>query len=160
VISQLPIVAYIPPSYENKEYILRSFVAHDTRNSTAHPLRHAAINLVRQFADFHASKPSITAPLPATETLFENALANGTNYLLTSLTLFTTHEPCLMCSMALLHSRVKEIFYLIPMEKTGGCGGLACLPKLEGVNHRFGILKWTEGAFGAGHLQLDPTIDA
>ncbi|RPD59112.1 hypothetical protein L227DRAFT_564225 [Lentinus tigrinus ALCF2SS1-6] len=44
---------------------------------------------------------------------------NGAHYLLTSLTLFTTHEPCIMCSMALLHSRVKEVFYLIPMAKTG-----------------------------------------
>jgi tRNA-specific adenosine deaminase 3 len=62
--------------------------------------------------------------------------------------------------MALLHSRVKEIIYLMPMEKTGGCGGLACLPKLEGVNHRFGILKWKEGDFGIENLHLDPIIDA
>lgn len=49
-----------------------------------------------------------------------------------------------MCSMALLHSRVAKVMYLIPMGKTGGCGGLACLPRLEGVNHRFGILRWKE----------------
>jgi hypothetical protein len=34
--------------------------------------------------------------------------------------------------------------YLIPMGGTGGCGGSRCLPRLEGVNHRFGILKWKE----------------
>jgi len=44
--------------------------------------------------------------------------------------------------MALLHSRVKEVIYLIPMEKTGGCGGTVCVPKLEGVNHRFNIGRW------------------
>ena len=49
-----------------------------------------------------------------------------------------------MCSMALLHSRVTKVIYLIPMSRTGGCGGSACLPRLEGVNHRFGILKWKE----------------
>jgi tRNA-specific adenosine deaminase 3 len=65
--------------------------------------------------------------------------------------------------MALLHSRVKEVFYLVPMEKTGGCGGLACLPKLEGVNHRFGISRWIregENAFDLTCLAIDEKIDA
>ena len=49
-----------------------------------------------------------------------------------------------MCGMALVHSRVAKVVYLIPMDKAGGCGGTACLPRLEGVNHRFGILRWKE----------------
>lgn len=56
-----------------------------------------------------------------------------------------------MCSMALLHSRVKEVFYLYPMPLTGGCGSLVCLPQLKGVNHRFGIARWNvEGLGGVG----------
>jgi tRNA-specific adenosine deaminase 3 len=47
-----------------------------------------------------------------------------------------------MCSMALLHSRVARVIYLMTMDRTGGCGGAACLPRLDGVNHRFGVLKW------------------
>ena len=74
----------------------------------------------------------------------DNRAANGGHYLLTSLTLFTTHEPCIMCSMALLHSRVKEVVYLIPMEKTGGCGSLTCVPRLEGVNHRYAVDIWQD----------------
>ena len=29
-------------------------------------------------------------------------------------------------------------------DQTGGYGGTVCLPRLEGVDHRFGILRWKE----------------
>jgi tRNA-specific adenosine deaminase 3 len=61
-----------------------------------------------------------------------------------------------MCSMALLHSRVKEVFYVVPMEKTGGCGGATCLPALPGVNHRYAVYKWTVDLY---HPEVDSTID-
>lgn len=67
-----------------------------------------------------------------------------------------------MCSMALLHSRVKEVFYLVPMEKTGGCGSVACLPRLDGVNHRFTIARWKlgEGGISGEGLRIPEEIDA
>lgn len=88
---------------------------------------------------------------------------NGTNYLLTDLTFFITHEPCIMCSMALLHSRVKEVIYLYPMSQTGGCGGSVCLPTLKGVNHRFSICQWRSGSqlsLFSHNLHVQTTIDA
>jgi tRNA-specific adenosine deaminase 3 len=142
-------------------------VSRDTRRSSGHPLRHAVLNVIRRIADYRASASDANdetggRELPTQSKSDADGPQNGSHYLLTSLTLFTTHEPCIMCSMALLHSRVKEVFYLIPMEKTGGCGGLTCLPKLDGVNHRFGISRWKhqgDSAFDVTGLVLDEAID-
>jgi len=65
-----------------------------------------------------------------------------------------------MCSMALLHSRVKEVFYIVPMPQTGGCGGSACLPALKGVNHRYSIAQWRSREGSAAPAHLDEQIDA
>ena len=168
-VHQLPIIAHVPRPFEGEIRLPRSFTTKDSRISTGHPLRHAAMNLIRDVADFRAStstdivadslmpdvSPSDSAPERS------DILCNGTNYLLTGLTLFITHEPCIMCSMALLHSRVKEVFYVVPMPQTGGCGGSACLPALRGVNHRYSIAHWRSREFGGAPVgHIDEQIDA
>ncbi|KAG6830390.1 hypothetical protein H0H87_008277 [Tephrocybe sp. NHM501043] len=179
---EMPIAAHVAVPYNKNATIWPStslaFTACDHRLTSAHPLRHAVINVIRKMADFQASSstpssvpsmvPSVSvSPGPAMsipekvdevpET--EEEARNGSNYLLTTLTVFTTHEPCIMCSMALIHSRVKEVIYLRPMPRTGGCGGVACLPTLKGVNHRFGICQWKE-TFTAKDLRVSDTLDA
>ena len=126
----------MPEPYSPGEQPTLDFFACDTRMSKHHPLRHSILNLIREVGEASFNGPGDLSP--------EEPRQNGTSYLLTSRILFTTHEPCIMCSMALLHSRAAKVIYLMPMDKTGGCGGSACLPRLEGVNHRFGILKWKE----------------
>ncbi|PPR05353.1 hypothetical protein CVT24_007967 [Panaeolus cyanescens] len=153
----LPIAALIPTDPSEGT----AFIGHDTRTSTKHPLRHAAINTIRQLADHHAStKIDIQDMINAAN---GEEVRNGTNYLLTNRTFFITHEPCIMCSMALLHSRVKEIIYLYPMPKTGGSGGCACLPQLKGVNHRYTILQWKVdtpfGRFSETPLEIEASVD-
>jgi len=140
-----------------------SFLGHDTRQSNRHPLKHAAINTIRTLADHHASlEPSKTRASTSEQSSVEEdpELRNGSNYLLTDMSFFITHEPCVMCSMALLHSRVKDVFYLYPMPRTGGCGGLTCLTTLKGVNHRFNIFQWKLDKFPGVDLALDDIIDA
>ncbi len=164
---QLPIAAFVTRSQwsstssdsDDVPKILpppQNWSDHDTRNTLHHPLRHACMNIIRQVAGTQADLPTPSAP-----TLTPS-------YLLTSYTLFLTHEPCIMCTMALLHSRVKDVFYVFPMPQTGGCGGLVkeSVPGLRGVNHRFGIFRWKEellaelGVQGTGtELSVDPTLD-
>ncbi|KIJ26680.1 hypothetical protein M422DRAFT_191895, partial [Sphaerobolus stellatus SS14] len=143
-LGELPIVSYVPPSPDAHPGGSRSFIAHDTRVSSQHPLRHSAFNLIRLIGDStsDSSKPA----------------ENGQNYLLTGKTLFTTHEPCIACSMAILHSRVREIVYLYPMPQTGGCGSVTCVPALQGVNHRYTIWRWRGVPAGAGGV--DVKVDA
>ena len=164
---QLPIASYVPAPPEEPAW--PSYVARDTRVSSAHRLRHAALNVVRALAD---PTTTVTTTAAAAATTSAASLTpsppasiptkNGQHYLLTSRSLFTTHEPCVMCSMALLHSRVKEVFFLVPMERTGGCGGAACVPKLEGVNHRFAIGRWKTGTGGVSTegLEVDEDTDS
>ncbi|KAF8133626.1 hypothetical protein EV363DRAFT_1566046 [Boletus edulis] len=148
---ELPVVAHVPIPHPDPTQLSRPFFAYDTRTSANHPLRHAALDVIRQIADDRAAQPPPSG---------DEAVKNGVQYLLTGLSLFITHEPCVMCTMALLHSRVKEVFYLVPMPRTGGCGGLTCIPSLKGVNHRFSIGVWKEDPGDSDWPDpLDPTID-
>lgn len=103
--------------------------AHDTRVRERHPLRHAVLNAVRKVADAHAATEGqphgATAGGCQQGRAGSGGLANGSDYLLTNLALFTTHEPCTFCTMALVHSRVKQVFFMRPSPHSGGLSGAA-----------------------------------
>ena len=82
------------------------------------PLGHAALNLVAKAAGMG-------------------------EYILTGLEVYMYREPCLMCSMALSHSRIKRLFYLKKCGTDGSCGTRESIHTLPALNHRFQVFYGT-----------------
>jgi tRNA-specific adenosine deaminase 3 len=57
---------------------------------------------------------------PLEEQFFEQDNLKPDGYLCLRLEVILTHEPCIMCAMALVHSRVGRVVFLNRMPQTGG----------------------------------------
>ena len=60
-------------------------------------------------------------------------------YLCTGYWAVLLQEPCPLCAMALLHSRVYRIFYGAANSRTGILGSRATLHSVPGLNHRYQV---------------------
>jgi tRNA-specific adenosine deaminase 3 len=104
---------------------------------TGNPLAHAAmraISFVAQKLVRVDDKITKTLPTPVLEfeafqdkplvedekKVFEVEHPNPDGYLCHGLEMYLTHEPCVMCSMAILHSRMGKVIYRHRMPLTGG----------------------------------------
>lgn len=61
------------------------------------------------------------------------------NYRLINCELYVTLEPCMMCLGAMIHARVKTLYYGATDPKTGVLGGQVDLTKLYKANHNIEI---------------------
>ncbi|HZH08007.1 MAG TPA: tRNA adenosine(34) deaminase TadA [Lautropia sp.] len=57
------------------------------------------------------------------------------NYRLTGCSLYVTLEPCAMCCGAMIHARLKALYYGASDPKTGACGSVVDLMSERRLNH-------------------------
>ncbi|TIC44253.1 cytidine deaminase-like protein [Wallemia mellicola] len=144
---ELPIAAHVssppeeipvPPGYPPPTPNMKA-LGYDTRSTTGNPLNHAIFNCVRQVGELRYRADAETTSNKRTLSISSglNACQNGAEYLCTSLTLFSTHEPCMMCAMALVHSRVRDIYFLKKSSSSGGCGSVYGVHEMPNLNHHF-----------------------
>nr|CAG4650447.1 EOG090X0CJ3 [Sida crystallina] len=109
---------------------LQSVVSAACIRNSNHPLKHTvmvAIDLVARAQGGGAWYPA-------------SAEGDAQSYLCTDYEFYLTDEPCIMCCMALLHSRVQCVFF----NRRAVGGGLVsavrlhCLP---GINHRYQVFE-------------------
>ncbi|XP_050094420.1 probable inactive tRNA-specific adenosine deaminase-like protein 3 [Anopheles aquasalis] len=78
-----------------------------------------------------------TAALEPCESGDPDNLTKYGPYLCTGYDVYLTHEPCIMCAMALTHSRVRRVFYHHLNPQGGALGSLVKLHTIKELNHRF-----------------------
>lgn len=72
---------------------------------------------------------------------FTDCVEESKAYLCTNYIAVLTHEPCVMCSMALLHSRISKVYYAMDSPEYGGLGSVYKLHTDKRLNHKFKVYK-------------------
>ena len=133
--------------------------------SSHHSLRHAAMRAVEAMAQRDLcmwppldgiivgekrgrdgmKKPPEKALAPGGYSLAEK------QYLCTGYDCILAREPCVMCSMALLHSRFRRVVFARSDSVAGALGGRHSLQQCRNINHRYGVFSldappgWPDG---------------
>ncbi|KAK7205470.1 cytidine deaminase-like protein [Myxozyma melibiosi] len=108
---EIPIATIITDP-ETRQVVASSI---DTRNSSRNPLSHSVMSCIAKVAAAELARRNAVAEM-------SNSQEDASNqaYLCHNLQLITTHEPCAMCCMAMVHSRISRLVYVQNMPRSGG----------------------------------------
>lgn len=70
------------------------------------------------------------------------ASSSSKPYLCTGYDCYTVHEPCAMCAMALVHSRIRRVIYCVPDKQHGALGGSFRLHGQKSLNHHYQVYRF------------------
>jgi tRNA-specific adenosine deaminase 3 len=111
--------------------------SHDTRISTKHPLNHSIMLLLRQLPSLLPSRMD-SATITSDE--------EDTQYYANMYDVYITHEPCQMCCMALVHSRIRRLIFWKGMDTGARALGWMKGDETELLNHRYMCFEGIPGA--------------
>jgi tRNA(Arg) A34 adenosine deaminase TadA len=136
--NDLPITALLT-NPKTSEVLL---TAYDTRISTCHPLNHPIMNLLKQLPSL---LPTDTSTAPAQDPYSDEE----EQYYAATYDVYITHEPCTMCCMALVHSRIRRLVFWQGMAT--GARGLGWMKGDEEgtLNHCYMCFEGIEGALSS-----------
>ncbi|EDV26852.1 uncharacterized protein TRIADDRAFT_54182 [Trichoplax adhaerens] len=108
-----------------------------SRNVDSSLLKHAVMTCIDDIGKMHVAVENTnnSSKLPNEES------NNQRGYLCTGYDLYVTKEPCVMCAMALVHSRIKRVFYAVEDKEYGALGSRYKIHVHEGLNHHFEVFK-------------------
>lgn len=130
-------VLFVDPKTDNVKAVVV-----DSR-SQQDPMRHPIMEAIDQIAQQEVIRRS--------QCIVNDKASN--NYLCLNYHVYVSHEPCVMCSMALVHSRINTLVYRHAAPATGGIGKtsgdrymihLSCK-----LNWKFEAYRMTQGPSGA-----------
>jgi tRNA-specific adenosine deaminase 3 len=103
-----------------------------------HPLQHAVIRCIDQVSRDELKR---LADRTAESILAKEGEEESQPYMCTGYDLYVTREPCVMCAMAILHSRFKRVCYGTEDSGFGGLGSVFRIHTEKSLNHHFAVYK-------------------
>ncbi|CAD2216211.1 Cytidine and deoxycytidylate deaminase zinc-binding region/MafB19-like deaminase, putative [Angomonas deanei] len=113
------------------------YAADHTTFSPSLVLEHPVMHALKKLSEDNKSAVDAEADSRKRSREKEEGGVGSQTYLANDLHLYVTHEPCVMCAMALVHSRIKTVFFAFENKTSGGLLSCYHLHTLSSLNHHF-----------------------